>query len=89
MYELDLKNRRIIITNDAKQQIIINEFDKVKRKFLPNTQDTYECILILKEVPEYDMNMMETETKVTKPFIQRVGNSYWLMEFVEEEYEYN
>lgn len=86
MYTIDLKNRRIIITDEkTRSQTIINEFDKLERKFLPNTQDTYDCELLLLEVDVYDDNF-EVMEKETKAFARRVGNTNWLMEFVEEEY---
>ncbi len=86
MYTIDLENRRIIITNEKTRNVqYINEFDRLERKFLPNTQDTYECELVLLEVDVYDDNF-EVIGKETKAFARRVGNTNWLMEFVEEEY---
>ena len=85
MYTIDLKNRQIIITNELKQAKVIKEFEKIDKKFLPNTQDTYECILVLLEVDVYDDNH-EVIGKETKAFAQRVGNKNWLMTFDESEY---
>lgn len=68
-----------------KTKIVLNEFDKIGRKFLPNTQDTYDCEIILLEVDIYNDNF-EVTGKEIKAFARRIGNANWLMEFVEEEY---
>lgn len=87
MYTIDLENRQVIINAKVSvNKTIIKEFDKINRKFLQGTSDTYECILVLKEVPKYDENFNEIGVEV-KAFAQRVDNPSWLMEFNIDEYD--
>lgn len=86
-YTIDLENRRIIINNETKSQVIINEFDRLKRKFLPNTQDIYECELVLLEVDIYNEDY-DVAGKEIRAFARRIGNPNWLMEFIETEYSF-
>lgn len=89
MYTIDKEHRRIIITPEQEttySQKIINEFDKLKRKFLEGTQDKYMCELVILDV---DVKDMETGRKTgieTKAFARRIGQPNWLIEFVEDEY---
>lgn len=86
MYTIDEKNRRIIISGDKRENIVINEFDRLTRKFLPNTQDKYECELVLLEVPKNDIvNEDNNETEI-KAFARRIGSQNWLIEFNESEF---
>lgn len=88
MFVIDAKERKIIITNDVTREVIeIREGETLKRKFLEETQDKYECILKLIDVDIIDpATQKKTGEKETKAFGQRVGNPHWLMEFKEEEY---
>ncbi|MGL5965455.1 MAG: hypothetical protein ACRCZ2_13820, partial [Fusobacteriaceae bacterium] len=75
-------NRRVILEATAfgVDSAIIDEFDLLEKEFLPNTEDIYECELILLEVDiqDEDMNVVGTETKA---FARRIGYSEWLMPF--------
>lgn len=98
MVTIDAEERKIIITRTAKtkgraktteeQEVIeIREGDPLERIFLPGTQDTYDCELILLEVDIIDPKTQEkTGGKEIKAFAQRKNHTGWLMEFVEEEY---
>lgn len=89
MYTIDKENRRIIITLEGTStysQKIVNEFDKLKRKFLDGTRDKYECELVIMDVEVKDMETGKKTGTETKAFARRVGQSNWLMEFNETEY---
>lgn len=98
MVTIDAEERKIIITRTAKtkgraktteeQEVIeIREGDPLERIFLPGTQDTYDCELILLEVDIIDPKTQEkTGEKEIKAFAQRKNHTGWLMELVEEEY---
>lgn len=89
MYTIDKENRRIIITLEGTStysQKIVNEFDKLKRKFLDGTQDKYECELVIMDVEVKDMETGKKTGTETKAFARRVGQPNWLMEFNETEY---
>lgn len=87
MFRIDILKRQVIIMNDlgTRDVKIINEFDRIQKKFLPNTVDKYECELVLLEVPTYNAELVETG-KETKAFARRVGYENWLMKFNEEDY---
>ena len=76
--------KRSLITGASTQDdIILHEFDTLKKKFLENTADKYECELILEEVDVYDENDLEKRTpigKELKAFARRKGYDMWLME---------
>ncbi|MGL5100803.1 MAG: hypothetical protein ACRC6B_12380 [Fusobacteriaceae bacterium] len=86
-YTIDLENRRVILdaTTFDLEPTVINEFDKLEKFFLPNTEDTYECELVLQEVDIYD-DEQNVVGKETKAFARRVGNELWLMEFETDKY---
>ena len=101
MYVIDKDNRRIVISAQPmtipedgttfvmpKDTIIVNEFDKVDRIFLPGTEDTYECELVLVDVEVRDEKNPEVHTGeyTTKAFARRIGYDNWLIEFNEAEY---
>lgn len=83
-FTIDLENRRVVVDATTLQNksnpIIINEFDKLTKNFLPNTQDKYECELVLLEV-ENENGELET-----KAFTRRIGYEGWIMEFNFEDY---
>lgn len=91
---LDLENRSVILkktvskartsTQDA---IVINEFDTLKKKFLPNTADEYECELVLVDVEKIDELGEKTGEVETVAYSRRKGVENWLMTFEPEEYE--
>lgn len=102
MYIIDKDKRRIVISKEPmtleegtgfyqipKEHIIVNEFDKINRNFIPGTQDTYECELVLLDVEIRDENNPEVHTGKyeTKAFAKRIGYDNWLMEFNESEYK--
>lgn len=95
MYTIDKLNRKIIITvqkdgvstfSNYSEKIEINEFDKLEKKFLPNTQDKFECELILLDVEKRDESGNKTGIMETKAFARRIGREDWLMEFNESDY---
>lgn len=98
MVTIDAEERKIIITRTAKtkgraktaeeQEVIeIREGETLERIFLPGTQETYDCELILLEVDIIDPKTQEkTGEKEIKAFAQRKDHTGWLMEFVETEY---
>lgn len=88
MFVIDIKERKIIITNNVSKEVIeIKEGETLKRKFLDGTQDKYDCVLKLLEVDIINPETQEkTGEKELKAFGQRRNNPNWLMEFVEEEY---
>lgn len=97
MVTIDAMERKIIITRKAKlnkltteekeETIEIREGETLERIFLPGTQDTYDCELVLLEVDIIDHKTQEkTGEKEIKAFVQRKGQVGWLMEFVEDEY---
>lgn len=90
-FYVDKENRRVVLYKEVsplsleESEVIINEFDVVKKGFLPNTVDKYECELVLLDVDKYD----EDGDKIgvgTKAFARRIGNEQWLMEFDVENY---
>lgn len=94
MYTIDKDKRQVIIKPTIKgavtldeNVITLNEFDSLYRHFLPNTQDKYECELVLIDVPVYNDKFEEIGIE-TKAFSRRKGNDNWLIEFVEEEYRF-
>lgn len=87
-YVIDLENRRVMPVATALnlgELKIINEFDILEKKFLPNTEDEYQCELVLLDVGIHDdnMNIIGIETKA---FARRLGFDDWLMPFTFEEY---
>lgn len=91
MFQIDEAKRRIIINSDTSmyktEPIIVNEFDKLKRKFLPGTEDIFECELVLLEVDKQDpVTGKKIEGKELKAYARRVDKPYWLMLFDENEY---
>lgn len=90
MFQIDAEKRRIIINSDTSmykvQPIIVNEFDKLKRKFLPETEDVYGCELVLLEVDKQDEFGKKTGEKELKAYARRVDKPYWIMLFNENEY---
>lgn len=88
MFVIDIKERKIIITNNVSKEVIeIKEGETLKRKFLDGTQDKYDCVLKLLEVDIVNSETQEkTGEKELKAFGQRKDNPSWLMEFNEEEY---
>ena len=62
----------------------LHEGTILKRKFLPGTEDQYECKLVFVPVI-IEENGVEVEEM--KPFVIRVNNPDWVMEFIPEEYE--
>ena len=90
MFKIDKENRKIIITDEVSRKVIeIREGEALIRKFLEGTQDKYKCVLKLIEVDIINPKTGEkTGNKETKAFAQRENNEGWLMEFVEEEYNY-
>lgn len=100
MYIIDKDKRRIVISKEPmtlqegftqipKDSIVINEFDKINRVFIPGTEDIYECELVLIDVEIRDENNPEVHTGKyeTKAFAKRIGYDSWLMEFNESEYK--
>lgn len=97
MVTIDAVERKIIITRKAKlnkltteeqeETIEIREGETLERIFLPETQDVYECELVLLEVDVINPQTQEkTGEKELKAFAQRKDHAGWLMEFVETEY---
>lgn len=88
MFVIDVKERKIIVTNDKTRAVVeIREGEPLNRKFLDGTQDKYNCVLKLIDVDIVNPETQEkTGKKETKAFAQRVDNPHWVMEFVEEEY---
>ena len=91
MYTIDKENRRIIIKTHEEfssfsTEKVINEFDKLERKFLDGTQDKYECELVILDVDIKDMETGKKTGTETKAFARRVGQPNWLMEFNETKY---
>ena len=88
-YTIDLKNRRIVFDATGlsldSNNVFINEFDKLTKKFLPDTSDTYECELVLLEVDLLN-DKEEIVGTETKAFVRRIGRVDWLMEFNTNEY---
>lgn len=83
MYIVNEEKRQLIIQL-ARTEIVLNEFDLLKKKFLPNTFDVYECRLIFLEVDNE-----ENSTKELKPFAQRIDNDGWIMNFEVDEYDFS
>ena len=90
MFKIDKENRKIIITDEVSRKVIeIREGEALNRKFLEGTEDKYNCILKLIDVDIVNPETQEkTGEKETKAFAQRENNEGWLMEFVEDEYNY-
>ena len=90
MIQIDKPNRQIIVTNDrTRDRKIIKEFEKIKKVFLENTQDVYECELVLLDVPIYEENTREETGQVeTKAFARRFGEGYenWLENLNEKDF---
>lgn len=90
MFTIDLENRQVIIVNTSKKRsaedIIIKEFDKIERKFLPGTAEKYETELVLLEIDINDGEGNPTGEKETKAFARRTDNHDWILEFVVEEF---
>ncbi|MGL4424965.1 MAG: hypothetical protein ACRC0F_10345 [Cetobacterium sp.] len=86
-YTIDKVKRQIVIESKTRDITIINEFDKLEKKFLPNTADKYECELVIVDVAVTNEQMEKTGEVETKAFARRIGYSEWLMEFEVEEYE--
>lgn len=94
MYVIDSKNRKVIIDKSIdnrsriiSNQIVLNEFDDLKKKFLDGTQDKYDCELVLLEVNVLDAERIPTGNKELKAYAKRKGVDMWLMNFNEEDYE--
>lgn len=85
-YTIDKLNRTVTVQSKTKNIIVINEFDKLDKRFIDGTQDKYDCELILLEVEIYDekMNIIGNETKA---FARRIGFSEWIMDFDTEDYK--
>lgn len=80
-FYIDKENRRVIIGNvKSRSAIVINEFDKLEKKFLEGTIDRYDCELVLLDIEEED------KTVQTKAFARRIECPEWVMEFNLEEY---
>lgn len=86
MFRIDTKKRQLIITDNIQKTVIkgINEFDKIKKRFLPNTDEKYECELVLLDVEVGEDE--KTKKKITKAFAKRIDYDNWLMEFNETDY---
>ncbi|MGL5050710.1 MAG: hypothetical protein ACRC6E_08820 [Fusobacteriaceae bacterium] len=65
-------------------EIELHDGTILKRKFLAGTEDQYECKLIFITI---SINEGGIEVKEVKPFVIRIDNSNWVMEFLPEEYE--
>lgn len=87
MYKIDKEKRQIIVTNNTRKEIIINEFDTLHRIYLPNTKDKYECELVLLDIEMQNELGEGTGKFETRAFGRKKGNPHWLLNFVPEEYE--
>ena len=85
-YIINKEKRQVVITTKAKNTVVLNENDKLERIFLPGTQDKYECILVLLEVPVYTEDGIETEERRLEAFAQRVGRPQWVLPLILEEF---
>lgn len=90
-YIIDAENRSVIIPSLKRggENTVINEYDTLLKKFLENTEDKYDCELVLIEVDIYDENNLENRESIgkeLKAFARRKRYDNWLMEFNLEEY---
>ncbi|MGL6100370.1 MAG: hypothetical protein ACRC0G_12185 [Fusobacteriaceae bacterium] len=93
-YSVDLIKRCVVlkVENEGGASLlvdfIINEHDTLKKKFLPNTNEEYECELVLVDVEKKDEKGEKTGEVETLAFSKRKGYENWLMIFEPEEYTF-
>lgn len=87
-FRVDKEKRQVVVISKfAKSgEIILNELDLLKRRFLEGTKEKYECELILKDIELRDKTGKKTGKRELKAFARRKGVENWLMEFIPEEY---
>lgn len=94
-FEVDAVTRQVILTPVTKkrgtkvvQVIRINEFDKLKRKFIKGTGENYECELVILKTKTHDNNGEDNlGAEVDKAFARRIGYDNWLISFEPNEYD--
>lgn len=84
--EIDRVNKTITITN-GKQDKTFKDGDSIKKKFLPNTIEKYECIVKFIKIQERDFETGKKKEEKLEPMIQRTDVESWIMGFNLNEYE--
>lgn len=86
-FTINIPERTVTVTSDKRtkdtltEEVTLREHDIVSPIFLPGTEDTFECELLLLDVSTTDPMTMEVTGTETKAFLKRVGFDNWLMDF--------